>query len=405
MLYADRIRRQIQVLENVPMPTEDAIEHSEQLYLHLKRQLQEQPLAFCDLMQQLLHAPGLGYYSAGAPKIGAEGDFVTAPEISPFFGRALARQCVQILKVTSGDILEFGAGLGTLAIDILTQLEKDDCLPEHYFIVEISADLKQRQKQLIQAEIPHLFSRIVWLDKLPDQGFKGIILANEVLDAMPVHLFEMTATGPKDVQVVLDDQDDMTVELSEHLSPDLKEWFARSEIEAINFTEGYRSEVNLVMESWITALASCLEQGLILLIDYGYPRHEYYLPERTTGTLICYYRHHSHEQPLFLLGLQDVTAHVDFTAVAESASDAGLSVSGYTNQASFLSGCGILTLAEQAAESSQEKQFKIAQQIRTLIMPEEMGELFKVIALTKNLAIELTSQLTGFSYSDLRHSL
>ena len=405
MLYADRIRRQIQVLGNIPEPSADAIAHSEQLYLKLKKQMSEQFLSFHDAMDQLLLAPGLGYYSAGAEKIGAAGDFVTAPEISSFFGYALAQQCAQVLSTTKGSILEFGAGLGTLAKDILLQLEIDNCLPENYFIIEVSADLRERQQARLQEDIPHLYSRISWLDQLPEDGFTGIILANEVIDAMPVHLFEMTADGAKDMQVTFDGEGEMNLQKSEDLSPALTEWFSREEIQSISFVDGYRSEVNLAMESWLTALAKCLDQGMILLIDYGYPRHEYYLPERSQGTLICHYRHHSHDRVLYLPGLQDITAHVDFTAIAETASDAGLSVAGYTNQASFLSGCGILQKAELAAEGNLEKQIKISQQVKTLILPGEMGESFKVIALTRDLPVELNTQLIGFSYSDLRHHL
>ncbi|MFT5519652.1 MAG: SAM-dependent MidA family methyltransferase [Enterobacterales bacterium] len=405
MLYADRIRQQIQVLGNVPLPSMDAIDHSEQLYLQLSEQLEKNPLPFVEVMEQLLHAPGLGYYSAGAHKIGPAGDFITAPEISPFYGYAIANQCAEVLKATQGSILEFGAGLGTLAKDILQQLEKIDCLPEYYLIVEISADLKQRQQQRLEEEIPHLYSKIRWLDELPEKDFKGVILANEVIDAMPVHLFDMTANGLKDVQVVKGEEGELILETSTELSSDVKDWQEREEIQAIDFAEGYRSEVNLAMESWIEALAKCLKQGLILLIDYGYPRHEYYLAERSEGSLICHYRHHSHDQVLFLPGLQDITAHVDFTAVAESASEAGLSVSGYTNQASFLSGCGILHMAEQSVEDDLDKQMRIAQQLRTLIMPDEMGEMFKMIALTQDLPFELSTQLIGFSLSDMRHSL
>jgi len=405
MLYADRIRHQIQVLGSVPEPSADAIAHSEKLYHHLKQQLDQQPLLFCDVMEQLLHQPGLGYYSAGAQKIGAAGDFVTAPEISPFFGYALALQCAQVLQQTGGSILEFGAGLGTLARDILLQLELENCLPEYYYIVEISADLKQRQQSRLAEEIPHLYPRIKWLDKLPATGFKGIILANEVLDAMPVHLFENTDSGAKEIEVNLDTAGELQLQCSEGLSPLLEKWFQREDIKQLQFADGYISEVNLVMEAWIQALGKCLQQGLVLLIDYGYPRHEYYLPERNKGTLICHYRHHCHDQLLFLAGLQDITAHVDFTAVAESAVDAGLAVSGYTNQASFLSGCGILSLAESSAAGDLDKQISISQQIRTLIMPEEMGEIFKVIALTKELPEQLNGRLNGFSYSDLRHHL
>ena len=405
MLYTDRIHRQIEALGNLPLPSDDAITHSENLYLHILRQLREAPLAFHDVMEQLLYAPGLGYYSAGSEKIGIAGDFTTAPETSELFGFSIAKQCMQVLENTGGDVLEFGAGIGTLACDVLRQLASDNCLPDHYYIIEISADLKQRQQQKLKTEIPELYSRVVWLDHLPKEGFKGIILANEVLDAMPIHLFEIHDGAPKEMQVYLDADDNLIMQRSNAESKCLNDWFKKEEISEIEFSEGYLSEVNLAMEGWIRALSECLSEGLILLIDYGYPRHEYYLPERNQGTLISHYRHHSHDEVLYLLGLQDVTAHVDFTAVAESASDAGLSVSGYTNQASFLSGCGILQMAEIVTDGDLNRQMRLAQKIRTLIMPDEMGEIFKVIALTKDLPHELSSQLIGFSFSDLRHSL
>ncbi len=406
MHYADRIRQQIQVLGNVPEPSVAAIAHSKQLFNHLNQQLSEHPLTFHDVMQQLLHEPGLGYYSAGAKKIGADGDFITAPEISSFFGYAIARQCAELLNEMGGAILEFGAGLGTLARDILLQLEADNCLPEHYYIVELSADLRQRQQQLMKGAIPHLYSKVIWLDSLPADGFEGIILANEVIDAMPVHLFEQTSRGIKELQVSCDQKGEgWLMTHANQLSAALEQWLSREDIKQLSFPEGYRSEVNLAMEGWIAALANCLRRGVILLIDYGFPRHEYYLPERSKGTLICHYRHRSHEQYLYFPGLQDITAHVDFTAVAGSAYNAGLSITGYTNQASFLCSCGILQMAEQIADADQLKQMQISQQIRKLIMPQEMGELFKVIALSRELPETLCRGLKGFEFLDLRHQL
>jgi len=434
MLYADRIRQQLQTLgsfpqqspeqstQQLPLPSDIAIDHSEKLYQHIKQQINSNEnlsteLTFKQLMQQLLYQPGLGYYSAGSAKIGEEGDFITAPEISAYFGYAIAKQCAQVLMETQGSILEFGAGLGTLARDVLTQLESDKCLPEQYFILEVSADLKLRQQEFLQKEIPHLFSRITWLDALSTEefkgdfngGFKGVILANEVLDAMPVHLFEMRDTISYEMCVTLDANDDFELYPTANLSTELNQWFKNPEIEELFSKERlqneYLSEVNLEMQGWIKALADSLGQGLVLLIDYGYPRHEYYHPDRNQGTLMCHYRHHSHDQALLLAGLQDITAHVDFTAVAELAVDNDLSVSGYTNQAGFLTGCGILQLAELAADGDATKQIKIAAQIRKLIMPEEMGELFKVIALTKELPHQLSSNLIGFALSDLRRFL
>jgi len=412
MLYADRIRQQIQALGSLPLPSTAAMDHSEILYQHIKQQITQQVnanISFKEVMQQLLYQPGLGYYSAGSAKIGVEGDFITAPEISPYFGYAIAKQCVQILTFTKGSILEFGAGLGTLARDVLIQLEDDNCLPEQYFILEISADLKQRQQDFLQKEIPNLYPRIVWVNALPIDGFKGVVLANEVLDAMPVHLFEMSKSVPQELVVELNGDDDLVLQSSPQLSNELKHWFKNPEIQTLfskeEFADDYISEVNLEMQGWMSALADCLTQGLVLLIDYGYPQHEYYHADRNRGTLMCHYRHHNHDQALALVGLQDVTAHVDFTAVAECAVENGLSVTGYTNQAGFLTGCGILQLAELAANGDANLQIKIASQLRKLIMPEEMGELFKVIALSKDIPFEISHHLIGFALSDLRRYL
>ncbi len=361
-------------------------------------------IPFVRFMELVLHAPGLGYYSAGAHKIGVTGDFITAPEISPLFSHCIARQCQQVMAGNNGmDILEVGAGSGAMACEILRELERLACLPAHYYILDLSADLRERQHERLQNEVPHLLARVEWLDALPESGFSGVVLANELLDAMPVHLVRFDAEHPVERYVAWDGErfawcdgvlsDERLAGAISHII---------DECGAEEFDSDYISEVNLAAADWVRTVAAILDQGLVLLIDYGFPRREYYIPERNQGTVMCHYRHQAHSDPLILPGLQDVTAHVDFTAIAENAVDAGLDVAGYTTQAHFLLGAGLMeVLAEAAEKSTHEQQVMQAQAVKTLTMPQEMGELFKVIALTR----DLEPGLIGFSMLDARGRL
>jgi len=361
-------------------------------------------IPFARYMELILHAPGLGYYSAGAHKIGAAGDFITAPEISPLFSQCVARQCQQVMADKSGmDILEVGAGSGAMAGEILRELEKLNSLPAHYYILDLSADLRERQRSHLQQAVPHLMDRVIWLDALPAAGFKGVVLANELLDAMPVHLVRFDPKQPTERYVGWNGERLIWCD-GEMTSPRLAEAAAHimNECGVDEFDGEYISEINLAAADWVSSVAAMLEEGLVLLIDYGFPRREYYMPERKTGTVMCHYRHQAHSDPLILPGLQDVTAHVDFTAVAESAVASGLEVAGYTTQAHFLLSSGLMELlAESAEQSTHEQQVMQAQAIKTLTMPHEMGELFKVIALTKAVA----PGLIGFSMLDARGRL
>lgn len=364
----------------------------------LHQQLAEQnALSFADFMHQALYTPDLGYYSSGLPKIGRQGDFITAPELTPLFGYTLANQCQQILSVVSAPhILEFGAGTGALCISLLTQLERLHCLPDCYYILEVSAHLQEQQKERIQAQIPHLADRVQWLHAWPQTAFNGVILANEVLDAMPVHRFKLDDNAVLESFIQLNEQG----QLQEHFlpchNPRLLSYIQNC-IPAV--PKPYSSEVNLFVEDWIAQLYHILNQGLVLLIDYGFPRHEYYHPDRQEGTLMCHYQHHCHPDPLIHVGEQDITAHVDFTQVAEAGHQAGFHIAGYTNQASFLLANGLLHLLHDM--ENERDVFRAKQAIKQLIQPSEMGELFKVIALTK--AIE--HPLNGFLLNDKRVSL
>lgn len=362
--------------------------HSERLQQYIVQEIiNNGPLTFARYMQLALYTPGLGYYSAGAQKLGETGDFVTAPEISPLFSRTVAQQCQQILTdLEEGEILELGAGSGTMAVDILRELARHQCLPAHYYILEVSADFRERQVALIKSKIPQLLDRVTWLSRLPSYPIRGVILGNEVIDAMPIHKFKIE-NGIKEIYV--DHKSDQFVWKTGEASSSLIEAVRGLEI---NFAEGYESEINLLIKEWVASLAEVLNAGLILLIDYGFPRYEYYHPDRNQGTIVCHYRHHSHFNPLILTGIQDITAHVDFTVLAEAAFSSSLTVAGFVHQAAFLLNCGITSFIP--SYENPTSYYTITQQIKKLTLPSEMGEFFKAIALTKN----YQKPLLGFTY-------
>ncbi|MFC3908361.1 class I SAM-dependent methyltransferase [Legionella dresdenensis] len=358
---------------------------------------QYQRLDFAEFMQLALYDLQYGYYSSGLLKFGKHGDFVTAPELGPLFGYTLANQCREVLAgLEKPVLLEFGAGSGRLCVDLLRRLEQLDCLPEQYQIIEVSDNLRQRQQQLITAEISHLANRVSWLDSWPEKPLNGVIIGNEVLDAMPVHRFLQTEHGIAESYITLNDQN----ELIEIFEPSANEQLLAhvKKVLPADYSP-YCSEANLFIDGWIAECASILNQGAILLIDYGFPRHEYYHPDRNQGTLMCHYRHQAHTNPLLHIGEQDITAHVDFTHVAEAGQAAGLHVAGYTNQAAFLLANGLLSLLDDIEDGPAR--VNAQQAVKQLTNPSEMGELFKVIALTKN----LNKPLTGFQLYDKRASL
>lgn len=353
---------------------------------------------FSRFMELCLYAPGLGYYSAGRRKFGAGGDFVTAPEISPLFGRALARACAPLLaSMGAAEILEFGAGSGRLAIDLLGELAVLDCLPERYLILERSADLRLRQQQALAEHLPGLLDRVVWLDSLPACGFRGVMLANEVLDAMSVERFRWDGEQAA-LFHVRSEGDNFAWQLAS--TTDTPDYLAEF-LGGLHLAAGYESEINTSLQPWLQSVSESLQQGLVLLIDYGYPQHEYFHPQRSSGTLMCHYRHQVHADPLIWPGLQDITAHVDFTAVAEAAIAADLEVAGFTTQAYFLLDCCLDELLQQTGPTDSMDYIKAAQQAKTLLLPGEMGERFKGIALTRDVDIALP----GFRLQDLRGRL
>ena len=383
-----------QTASGLPAPAPEALEHSRRLAARIREELHAAggALPFARYMDLALYAPGLGYYSAGARKFGVAGDFVTAPELSPLFSRCLASQCAAVLQALgSGSVLELGAGSGVMAADILLELERLERLPEEYLILEVSADLRERQRSLLSERTPQLLSRLRWLDSLPE-GFNGVIIGNEVLDALPVERFRKTGEGLERFCVVEQGEGFAwkTVPASGELAAAL---MALESTLPAPLPAGYSSERCAALPPLFASLASALTRGAVLFMDYGYPRAAYYHPERSMGTLLCHYRQRVHGDPFLYPGLQDITAHVDFTAVAEAATSAGLELAGYTTQAHFLMALGIAAFADEGMES--------ARQVKLLTLPEEMGERFKAIGFTKD--VDLT--LSGFALRDLSHTL
>lgn len=366
-------------------------------------------ISFARYMDLALYAPGLGYYRAGTRKFGPDGDFVTAPELSPLFSRCLARQCRQILEqIGGGAIIELGAGTGIMAADILRELQILAALPERYAILETSGELRQRQRQTLAKRTPDLLERVVWLDTLPEPGLRGIVLGNEVLDALPVERFRITASGPRRLRVIWNDADPATPTRTGLAwdeggeDPELTAAVALIETGlGRHLPVGYVSEYVPHLADWVRAIAEPLAAGALLFVDYGYSHREYYHPERTDGTLLCHYRHRVHADPLILPGLQDITASVDFTAVADAARAAGLELAGYTSQNYFLFGCGLMDLLAEVDTADTVRYLEQVRQVKLLTLPGEMGDRFKAIALTRHVEIPLC----GFSFRDERGRL
>jgi SAM-dependent MidA family methyltransferase len=393
----------------LPELTPDERAHCGRVADHIREFVRQHggTIGFDAYMRMALYAPGLGYYSAGATKLGADGDFVTAPEISDLFSRCLARQAADVLRDTGGDVLELGAGSGRMAADVLTELAAMECLPEKYRILEVSADLAERQRARIAQLPPELSRRVEWLERWPERSMRGVVLANEVLDAMPVERFVLHSREDGiDVRALGVGLGGDAFEWRE-LSPSAELMHAVADIvEALPapLPDGYVSEVCLSFHPWIASVAQILEQGVALLIDYGLPRSQLYHPERSRGTLRCHFRHRAHDDPFAHVGLQDITSWVDFTRVAEAADDAGLEVLGFATQAAFLIGAGmesLLSTEMEIAGDDARRRAELAGQARRLLLPGEMGEIFKCLALARG----YDAPLAGFATQDLRGSL
>lgn len=385
-------------------PSIEEQEHSARLSQKIRENIASRGgwTGFDEYMQQALYTPGLGYYAAGADKIGASGDFVTAPMLGNQFAQCLARQFSEILENIADrknrTIVEFGAGTGQLMLDILEALEAQDALPCRYLVIETSADLVQRQQQAVKERRPKYMEMVQWGVQLPDR-VNGIIFANELLDAMPVKRFWIDENGEARELGVRGDNGNYDWCLTSRAL----DQSARQRLAGFNLPGGYRSEICLQAEAWTRTVAEQLESGVLLLVDYGYPRNEFYHPHRTDGTLMCHYRHVAHTDPFYYPGLQDITSHIDFTAVSDAAMDAGAELAGYCTQASFLLSLGLLeNHADQydpglpTPESVQK-----SQEIKKLTLPHEMGELFKVAAFSRR----YPEPLSGFRMQNLAGKL
>lgn len=356
----------------LPAPSPEALEHSARLVQRIQAEIEQAGgwISFSRYMELALYAPGLGYYACGAAKLGAAGDFVTAPEMTPLFGRTLAR----VLAEVGGEVLELGAGSGRLALDLLLELERLSALPARYRILEVSPDLRARQQALLRQGAPHLLDRVEWLSALPER-IEGVVFGNEVLDALPVQLLHRGDAEAWERGVAW--QDGFVWAERPLPAGALRDFALR-----LPRVGGYLTEVCPAAVALTASLAQRLERGLLLFIDYGFPAAEYYHPQRSMGTLKVHYRHHSLDDPFFLPGLADITAHVDFSAIAR-ASD--LELLGYGSQGNFLLEAGLLDLLAAMQPGSREY-LSAAAALQRLVQPTEMGESFKVIALGRGAA-------------------
>jgi SAM-dependent MidA family methyltransferase len=369
-------------LDSLPAPDAESLLHTEKVAACIRRAIVEAggSISFAEFMQLALYAPGLGYYSAGAAKLGAGGDFVTAPEISPLFGRVLARQCAGVLRqIAKPAVLELGAGTGELAAQVLSALAEQEMPPERYLILEVSPDLRARQEQRLQEVRPALPTEIQWISALPEH-FHGVMIANEVADALPVERFGKADGEVLQYRVAADGE---RFRWTSAPAPG----FLRKAVQGIETSlgatlpDGYVSEVSAGLPGWVADIAGSLGTGLLFLFDYGISRREYYAPERSSGWLRCHFRHRAHDDPLVYPGIQDITAWVDFTAVADAAVHAGMDIAGFVSQAHFLLHGGLEEEFAIASSPSTAAQAELSRQVGRLMLPGEMGERFKCIGL------------------------
>ena len=382
----------------LPIPSKSDSEFSNKLKEKIINRIKaEGDLPFIDYMNMALYEEGLGYYVSGLRKFGAQGDFITSPEISTLFGQTLAKQIAEVFDNSAiNNVFELGAGTGKLAVDILTELSALNNLPDVYYILDISGEMQQRQQQLLAEKCPSLIIKVKWINAWPED-LKAVVVANEVLDAMPVERFLhfednvlRQFVSLKDNKLVFKFKNADDVFSTQVLSK-LK-----------HKAQPYLSEMNPHYLGWFSALFDALNSGVLLFIDYGYPQKEYYLEERQQGTLVCFYRHHAHDDVLLNPGLQDITAFVDFTAVVESATEAGLDFEGFVAQGDFLLSNGITNvLKNQNAKLDDVQTLNYAKQLKQLTLPGEMGERFKVIGFSKNYQPEIT----GFANNDQSYRL
>lgn len=366
----------------LPAPSPEAASHSHELAEKIAREIGERGgwMPFSRFMELALYAPGHGYYTSGSRKFGVDGDFVTAPEISPMFARCVAMQARQVLERTQGNILELGPGTGSLAADLFGELKADGVAPERYYMLEVSPELRERQRARIAERYPADRDRFEWIDRLP-ASFDGLVLANEVLDVLPFSIVRRFGREIVERGVVVTDSG-FAWEDAPLPDGDLRRRAMRA-IPDVDYE--YLTEINLAAEGLVRSVSAMIAHGLALFIDYGFSRPEFYHPQRSTGTLRCHYRHRFHNDPFFLPGLQDITAHVDFTAMAQAAEAAGAEVMGYTTQAHFLISCGLAVLVSEGHPDMTLSRLKATSAVHRLISPSEMGELFKVLGIGRGI--------------------
>ncbi len=386
---------------NLPAPDSEAAEHSTVLLAHIRERIAQAGgwISFADYMALCLYAPALGYYMAGARKLGADGDFITAPELSPLFGQCLAQWLMRsdgVMQPDSDGILEIGAGSGVLAAAMLEELEQQQALPARYFILELSAELRQRARDTLAARVPHLLERVTWLNQLPPQ-FHGLVLGNEVLDALPCELLRLHQGQAWQRGVICTDHglafSDRPLSLDDGALGQQAATLLQQLGDACA-SQAYVTEVQLQAQGLIRSLGAMLHHGAVLMIDYGFAASEYYHAQRNRGTLMCHYRHRSHDDPFFWPGLQDITCHVDFSAMINAAKASGLDCLGFTSQAGFLLHSGLIDLVQRVPVDDQARYLGMSNVVNRLTSPAEMGELFKVIALMP--AANATTALPGF---------
>jgi SAM-dependent MidA family methyltransferase len=384
---------------SMPVPTRDALAHSARVIAHVDKLIAESGgwISFADYMGAVLYAPGLGYYVAGARKFGSDGDFVTAPELTPLFADALAVQAEAVLAQLPGSVLiELGPGTGRLAADLLAALAARDALPDRYYLLEVSPDLRERQRALLRERAPDGLQCVEWIDALPGE-WRGVLLANEMLDAIPPHL--IARRGGAWFERGVERGGAGVLRFGDR---PLSQGALRDAAGACYPAEGdYLSEINPAAQALVRSLGTRCAAGLLLMLDYGFPASEYYHPQRKDGTLMAHYRHRAVDDPFFLPGLADVTAHADFSAIAHAGLAGGMSVAGYATQARFLINCGILDALSRRGDPQSASYLREAAAVHKLLSPAEMGELFKVLALTK----DVDEDLVGFREGDQSHRL
>jgi len=390
----------------LPQPSIEARNHSDRLQARIRQRISDQGgwIGFADFMNMALYTPELGYYTGGLHKIGQQGDFTTAPELGNLFARCLAAECMHVWQklstaVDDKVIYEFGAGTGKLARDMLLAMNQQSALPDHYAIIETSGQLCARQQALIQTLPDHIARSVSWSEHLPEQ-IRGIVIGNELLDAMPCDRFRICENGEVAALGVAVEADQLVWRAGESFANGLATGMLPPD---------YESEVCTQAEAWVKTIGKRLSCGVLLLIDYGFSQQEFYHHDRRAGTLMCHYRHHAHDNPFWWPGLQDITTHIDFTAIADAAQSVDLSFEGYIDQSNYLISCGLIdfcsetqnSLADIEEPDKSRRLFQLTSEVKKLTMPHEMGELFKVIAFSRN----FSGPLKGFTRRNNVHRL